>query len=67
MTPRDVDLKAAQRLQVTSGSYRFYTQHAVYILIPVLVAGDPVGDVGDGLSVALFVSEAAREHDELSL
>lgn len=35
--------------------------------IPVLVAGDPVGDVGDSLSVALFVSEAAREHDELPL
>lgn len=34
---------------------------------PVLVAGDPVGDVGDGLAVALLVAEAAGQHDELPL
>lgn len=30
----------------------------VYVHVPVLVAGDPVGDVGDGLTVALLVPEA---------
>lgn len=32
----------------------------VYVHVPVLVAGDPVGDVGDGLTVALLVPEATR-------
>lgn len=30
-----------------------------YFFLPVLVAGDPVRDVGDGLTVTLFVPEAA--------
>ena len=37
------------------------------VLVPVLVAGDPVGDEGDGLSVTLFVPEAAGQHDEFAL
>lgn len=30
----------------------------VCVLVPVLVAGDPVRDVGDSLPVTLFVAEA---------
>ena len=36
-------------------------------VLPVLVAGDPVGDVGHGLTVAVLVPEAAGQHDELPL
>lgn len=36
-------------------------------VLPVLVAGDPIRDVGDSLSVALLVPEAASQHDELPL
>lgn len=35
--------------------------------LPVLVAGDPVGDERHSLAMAVFVPETTRQHDHLPL
>ncbi len=50
----------AQKLNEASQLYGQCVAYILYmcVFVPVLVAGDPVRDVGDGLTVALFVPEA---------